>query len=555
MLQLEYCCLFLSFAGLSRFNSLGKENFVLRWQRLRRFLVKTRSIAMIALLLGSSLLVSAYAFRPNSTDSTHIDECRRRLSELEIRIASLEKQRNDLTNKIASLNKQISDSEGRISSLQTQIGSDHRQILQLSDEIEGLRGQIQSLDAEISRAQTSLSMAEQELRQSNIDLQNANARVQTLQGDLNNQRSTLDRYRNARAQAESIWSSLLNEWNQRADAYNKRVETYNQKLGEYNERRSKLWQSVGAWVLAGVVALAIAYFSGSSASLESISFIFGLMGRFGFSTPANLLVEYNSLSQLNDWLKSERSYIESESRQLDALKARVNDAERTLQYWRTMVQNQEDLVARTEADLNYWIQKRDELTRKRDQAQANVDSLRIQLNSLTSRRAQLQSSLDTRLSNKMELEMSVAQKEGEIRTLQQSVSEARSSKDAAESELSETEASLAPAKTEADGLRRELFLVSAQPYLIWGGLSLLALFVLAFLVMIKKHEIDVSRLNTLVDHLRPFVVKSVAHAQKARDLIVSNIGKARRLTKHRKVRRPARRKSVVRRKRKKKRAS
>jgi len=109
-----------------------------RWQRLRQFLVKTKSLALIALLLGTSLLVSAYAFRPNSTDSAHVDECRRKLAELETYITLLEKQRGDLKNKIASLNKQISDSEGRISSLQSQIGSDRQQIAKISDEIEGL---------------------------------------------------------------------------------------------------------------------------------------------------------------------------------------------------------------------------------------------------------------------------------------------------------------------------------------------------------------------------------------------------------------------------------
>jgi septal ring factor EnvC (AmiA/AmiB activator) len=551
MLQQEYSGPPPSSARLLDFNAREEWNCVLRWQSLREFLVKTRSLALIALLLGSSLLVSAYAFRPNSTDSTHVDECRGRLAELENRIALLEKQRNDLANKIASLNKQISDSESKISSLQSQIGSDRQQIAKLSDEIEGLRGQIQSLDAEISRTRASLNTAEQELRQTNIDLQNANARVQALQNDLNSQRSTLDRYRNARAQAESVWSSLVNEYNQRADAYNKRVETFNQKLTEYTERRNKLWQSVGAWVLACMIAAVIAYYSGGSGGLEAVSYIFSFMATFGFSTPANLLTEYNSLRQLEDWLKNERSYLESESRQLGTLKARLDEADRTLQYWRTMVQNQENVVARTEADLNYWIQKRDELTRNRDQSQANVDSLRGQLNSMTSRRTQLQSSFDTRLSTKRELEISVAQKESEIKALQQSVSESRSNKDAAESELSETEASLAPARTEADGLRQELFLVSAQPYLIWGGMSFLALFVLAFLVMVRKHEIDVSRLNTLADHLRPSVVKFVAYAQRVRDLAASNIVKARRLVKRKRVKRSTKKRRGARRRRKK----
>ena len=522
-----------------------------RWQHLRQFLVKTKSLTLVALLLGMSLLVSAYAFRPNSTDSAHVDECRRKLAELETYITLLEKQRSDLKNNIALLNRQISDSEGRISSLQSQIEGDRQQIAKLSVEIDGLRGQIQSLDAEISRIQASLNVAEQELRQASMDLQNANARVQMLQSDLDNQRSTLERYRSARAQAENVYSSLVNEWNQRAEAYNKRLATYNQKVNEYNERSSRLWKSVRNWIVAVALIAIIGWLLELPITFASISTIFNVMGKLGFISPPELLAEYNSLRQLDDWLKSERSYLESESRQLDTLKARLDEADRTLQYWRTMVQSQEDLVARTEADLNYWTQKRDELIHKRDQAQANVDSLRSQLNSLTSQRAQLQSSLDTLLSKKKELEVSVTQKEGEVRTLQQSVSEAKSSKDAAESELSETEASLGPARAEADGLRHELFLVSAQPYLIFGGLSLLALSVLAFLVMVRRHEIDVSRLSILSEHLRGFVSKFAVYSQKTRDMLISKIGRGKKAVKYKKRKRPIRKKTGVSRRRKK----
>jgi len=270
--------------------------------------------------------------------------------------------------------------------------------------------------------------------------------------------------------------------------------------------------------------LAIAYYSGSSPSLQAISFVFGLMTQFGFSTPADLLTEYNSLTQLDNWLKSERLYLESESRQLDALKARLEEATRSYEYWKMMVQNQENLVAQTEAELNNWIQKRDELTRKRDEVQVNVNNLRSQLNVLTSQRTHLQSQLDTRQSQRKGLETSVAQKQGEIKSLQDSVDIAKSGKDAAESDLSLVKVSLARAKVEIGALRHELFLILAQPYLFWGGISLLAFSAVAFLGAVR-HRIDISRLGILLFYFGRIGAKSGVYLHMVRRSLVSNISR------------------------------
>jgi len=444
-------------------------------------LPQTKAVLLITIIIGAALFGSSFAFQPYSTDPKYLSQLREQLGKLNTEIEALQASGSQLEQEAKLLAEQITDSENRIAALGFEISDIRQRLTAIETEIQQLQNQLSSINSQILTKKTELGVAEEQVRKLDTELTKAISQIQELQIKLDQQRSVLAQYEASMESAYSTMISLQNQCNEKITAYNQRVDAFNQKVAEYNSRmealKAKLWQFILTVGIALLIAAVATYFSGGTLTLDAIATVFSIMSSFGISPPGDILSEYNELVQLQRWIETERSYLESQLQQINILKTELSQATQTYEHWKSMVENQRLQIQETEGTLNYWLKVKSQLEIDLEAARRKASQLTVELNSLESLRAQLESSLNADLGEKQQLQASLAQREQELSALQASTANAKQRKSKAEAELNEIEKALPPLQERARSLNDEITLITVWPFLRWGGavLTMIAL--------------------------------------------------------------------------------
>jgi len=435
-------------------------------------LPKTLKVALLlALIIGISLLAASLAFQPRSTTPEYTANLRSQLDQLNSQLAKLQSNASNLQTQIRSLKDQISSSQSKLTKAQAEIQELQSQLYSVAANIVSLKQQLDDIRSQLVSARATLVAAEQELNQIRNSLEEASAKVQQLEMTLQQQQATLQDYVVNRDQAQRKHDSLLSEWNTRVTTYNNRVETYNQKKQEYDAR----WAGLQKRILA---LIAIVVVCGVIGNIEGILTCLGLAG----IDVSDMWAEHDALQQLKNWLDGESNWLKSEEQRLGTLKAELDEAKSDLAKWNERVHNQQALVANTQNDLDQWTSRKSQLASQLADAQNRVDQLTAQVRNLEFQELQLQASLDSDLEKEQQLKSSIEHDQAEVTSLADSIASNTSQKLALESTLQKCQADMQKVRKQVDALSYELYLVTAHPYLRWGGLGILTLAVGALAV-------------------------------------------------------------------------